>query len=99
MESLVSLIKKAKNNDRSAMQNILTLFKPKLEKCLNQTSYQEREDLKQEVNMKIVAAILRYNLDTTPSFWDLIKCEIFDESTNYEGEQAVIAGSEPGDTQ
>lgn len=51
METFITLVKEAKQNNRHAMQLIINRFKPKLDSSLTQTSSQEREDLKQEVSL------------------------------------------------
>lgn len=70
METFITLVKEAKQNNRHAMQLIINRFKPKLDSSLTQTSSQEREDLKQEVSLRIIEAIYRYDLNSTPGFWE-----------------------------
>lgn len=73
MGNLVTLIREAKNNDTRALEDIIIMFAPKVNKSLFQTSRQERDDLKQEVCMKIIEAVYVYNLEATPGFWDYLK--------------------------
>ncbi|MEW9701157.1 helix-turn-helix domain-containing protein [Paenibacillus sp. SI8] len=73
MDKLAILIKKAKKNDHDAMKSIIVMFKPKLDQSMYQTPFQERADLKQEVCLKIVEAVHRYDLDATPGFWDFLR--------------------------
>ncbi|GAA0853985.1 helix-turn-helix domain-containing protein [Paenibacillus glucanolyticus] len=75
MESLISLIKKAQEKDATAMETIIQKYTPKIQKSLWQTSNQDRNDLKQEVNLKMIEAVYKYDLETVPGFWDLMDIE------------------------
>ncbi|QYY44401.1 hypothetical protein K3F53_01055 [Aneurinibacillus thermoaerophilus] len=48
-------------------------FKPKLKSSLYQTSIGEREDLAQELTLKIIEAIYNYDLEATPGFFEFIE--------------------------
>ena len=72
MGYLMKLLKKAKNNDKKAMEEIIIKFTPKIRKSLYQTSLQERNDLRQEVNLKIIEAVHKYDIESIPGFWDFI---------------------------
>lgn len=69
MESLKSLIEKAQMQDLGAIESILIKFTPKIEKSLIQTAIQERKDLKQEVSLKMIEAIYKYDTNSIPGFW------------------------------
>ncbi|WP_042147997.1 helix-turn-helix domain-containing protein [Paucisalibacillus sp. EB02] len=60
---------KGKNKD---IENIINDFEFKIKKSLNNTSYQEREDLEQEIKTKIIEKIHSVELGEAPSFWWLI---------------------------
>ncbi|MGE7599941.1 hypothetical protein [Lysinibacillus fusiformis] len=45
-------------------------FSPKIKQCLHQTSYQEREDLEQEIKLKIIEKLATKEFINTPRFWD-----------------------------
>ena len=45
-------------------------FSPKIKQCLHQTSYQEREDLEQEIKLKIIEKLATVEFQEAPSFWD-----------------------------
>jgi hypothetical protein len=54
------------------LELLLNLFEPKINKSLSQTSFQEREDLKQEIKLKIVEKFYNHRFNEAPKFWDLI---------------------------
>lgn len=49
---------------------IIQNFTPKIKQCLHQTSYQDREDLEQEIKLKIIKKLTTKEFQNTPSFWD-----------------------------
>ncbi|RAP26428.1 hypothetical protein C2W64_01972 [Brevibacillus laterosporus] len=71
-ENLFFLLGEAQNRNSDAMLRFIQTFKPKLQTSLYQTSISEREDLAQELNMKIIEAIYNYDLDTIPGFFDFL---------------------------
>lgn len=73
MVNLMKLLKKAKSNDKEAMEEIVMKFAPTIQKSLYQTSPQERNDLKQEIQLKIIEAVFKYDIDSIPGFWDFIE--------------------------
>jgi hypothetical protein len=50
----------------------LQLLEPKIKKSLSQTSYQEREDLEQEIKLKMIEKYHNHKFNEAPKFWDLI---------------------------
>ncbi|MDT3495935.1 hypothetical protein NLU03_16330 [Bacillus toyonensis] len=58
-------------------EEILRIFKFKICSCLQNTPYQEREDLEQEIKMKIFEKIDVINTLEVPGFF-----EFLDASTN-----------------
>lgn len=77
MSKLYSLIKKVREEeDKEAMGTIISKFKPRIRSSLTQTSRQEREDMQQEVYIKIMEVVYKYDIESTPSIWELID---FDE--------------------
>jgi|GEM_PF-955478 len=75
MESLIYLIKRAQEKDITAMEKIIQKYTPKIQKSLGQTANQDKNDLRQEVNLKIIEAIYKYDLETVPGFWDFMDTE------------------------
>ncbi|WP_155590015.1 hypothetical protein [Lysinibacillus cavernae] len=57
-----------KYNEETLM--IIENFIPKIKQCLHQTSFQEREDLEQEIKLKIIEKLATKEFQDTPSFWD-----------------------------
>lgn len=70
MENLYVLTKKAKNRNQEAVLSIIQKFSPKIKQSLYQTSQQEREDLEQDLILKMIEVIYRYSLESTPGFWE-----------------------------
>lgn len=58
------------NNYNEEALMIIENFTPKIKQCLHQTSYQEREDLEQEIKLKIIEKLATQEFNDTPSFWD-----------------------------
>lgn len=71
MESLYSLFKIAQSGNSSAIFEIITAFEGKIKKSLLQTSLSEREDLKQELILKVIQEVLKYDLNSIPTYFDL----------------------------
>ncbi|WP_238655565.1 helix-turn-helix domain-containing protein [Paenibacillus piscarius] len=77
MENLMNLIKKAKQKDRAAIATIIDKFTPKIQKSLYQTNAQNRNDLRQEVNLKMIEAINKYDLESVPGFWEFVNQNMY----------------------
>lgn len=60
-------------NKKKEVEEILIDFDKKIQKCLNQTSISEREDLSQEIKLKIIEKLMSIEFRDTPSFWDLVQ--------------------------
>ncbi|MEE3808220.1 MULTISPECIES: hypothetical protein [Lysinibacillus] len=58
------------NNYNEETLIIIENFMPKIKQCLHQTSYQEREDLEQEIKLKIIEKMATKEFKDTPGFWD-----------------------------
>jgi hypothetical protein len=62
-----------KDNCDMNFEDFLKLFEPKIYKSLSQTIYQEREDLAQEICLKMIEKYQRQKFnDNTPKFWEMI---------------------------
>ncbi|MCR8641997.1 helix-turn-helix domain-containing protein [Paenibacillus sp. N1-5-1-14] len=70
---LTSLVHEAKNHNPQAMEGIISMFAPKLKKSLYQTTQQQRDDLKQDVCLKIMEVVHRYDLEAVPGFFEYLK--------------------------
>ncbi|MEW9578981.1 hypothetical protein U9K47_27220 [Bacillus toyonensis] len=55
-------------------EEILRIFKLKICSCLQNTPYQEREDLEQEIKMKIYEKIDVINTLEVPGFFEFLDC-------------------------
>lgn len=73
MDCLMNLLIQARKNDKNAMESIILKFNPKLQKSLYQTTLQDRNDLKQEIHLKIIEAVYKYDIETVPGFWEFIQ--------------------------
>ncbi|CAJ1317601.1 helix-turn-helix domain-containing protein [Paenibacillus sp. PK4536] len=75
--ALLSLIQKAKNEDEEAILFLIQKFSPKIMRSLQQTTYQEQEDLQQEIHLKIIEAVRKYDLEHIPDIWNFINPDDF----------------------
>lgn len=71
-ENLYQLASKAKE-DNEAIEKIVKIFTPKIKKTLLQTSFQNRNDLEQELILKLVNLIKMYDLNEVVGFWEFYK--------------------------
>ncbi|MEN2468191.1 hypothetical protein [Ornithinibacillus sp. JPR2-1] len=55
------------------IEKIIQDFNFKIKKSLRNTSFQEREDLEQEIKTKIIEKIHSVEFGEAPSFWCLLK--------------------------
>lgn len=69
---LPELVKEAQTDNKESLARVIEAFRPKLQASLYQTSVQEREDLTQELSVKLIEAIQHYNLESTPGFYDFL---------------------------
>ncbi|PLR75281.1 hypothetical protein CU633_21900 [Bacillus sp. V3-13] len=67
---LYELVKEAKNNNE-ALESIIDLFEPKLKKSMYMTNLNDRDDLAQELKVKMVSYIKGYDIDSVPGFWQI----------------------------
>ncbi|NOU53899.1 helix-turn-helix domain-containing protein [Brevibacillus borstelensis] len=69
---LLQLVRRAKERDDKAMMEIIQMFEPKIRKSLSGINYDMREDYRQEVYIRIIRAVRKYNLQKTPDLIDYI---------------------------
>ncbi len=69
MDRLYELVNKAKKNDE-AIEQVIEIFTPKIKKTLLQTDIQNREDLEQELRIKLMSLIRTYDLNEVMGFWE-----------------------------
>ncbi|MEB2280560.1 hypothetical protein LAV73_11185 [Lysinibacillus xylanilyticus] len=58
------------NQSNEETLTIIENFIPKIKQCLYNTEYQEREDLEQEIKLKIIEKLATVRFQDPPSFWD-----------------------------
>lgn len=56
-------------NDIEAIEKILNAFKPKIKKSLQQSKYQNRADIEQELQVKLISIIKMYEVNEIDGFW------------------------------
>ncbi|MER2006389.1 MAG: helix-turn-helix domain-containing protein [Psychrobacillus sp.] len=71
-QELNALVEKSKYDDK-ALLTVITYFEPKLKSCLYQTYPTNREDLHQDLLVKLITTIKKYDVDSVPGFWDMKK--------------------------
>ena len=67
-KTLYQLAIKSKE-DNEAIEKVLNIFKPKIKKTLLQTGSQNRDDLEQELQLKLVNLIKMYDFNQIVGFW------------------------------
>ncbi|MBB6450268.1 DNA-directed RNA polymerase specialized sigma24 family protein [Geomicrobium halophilum] len=61
-------IKEAQAGDRQKLALLAEKFEPKVRKCLLQTTPQERDDLRQELMLKVIELTLSFDTRNVPTF-------------------------------
>lgn len=69
-QELIDLVESSKHDDQ-ALLTVINFFEPKLKRCLYQTIPNNREDLRQDLLIKLINTIKQYDVDSVPGFWDL----------------------------
>ena len=69
MTRLYQLAKRAPR-DNEALLEIIKLFEPKIAKSLYLTNQSSREELSQELMLKLVESIRKYDMHNIPGFWE-----------------------------
>lgn len=68
-------IAQAQQGDEESMEQILQQLEPKIQKSLQQTFFQEREELAQELTLKVMTLVHSFQLKQVPGFWEYIEKE------------------------
>jgi hypothetical protein len=58
----------SQNNISTILMKALTIMNPKIKKSLRSTDLNDREDLEQEIKLRIVEAVLKGKIDYPPTF-------------------------------
>lgn len=64
-----------KQNDDRALMEIIKRFEPKIKRSLQQTGYNNKEDLEQYIKLNMIKIIRSYDLNSLPSLTDYINLE------------------------
>ncbi len=72
---LYKLLQQAKNKDKEGLSAILNQFEKKIEAELRQTSPQNRDDLRQELVIKVMEAVEKYSVEDVPNFEQFIEAQ------------------------
>lgn len=72
MGDLYQWMKLAQQKDKNASVCILKQFEPKIKQSLRRIAYQEREDLKQELHLKLLDVMTQFDTDNVPGFFDYL---------------------------
>lgn len=67
-------IKNSRYTNKEIEQTLMD-FDLKIKKCLYQTNLSERDDLSQEIKLKIIEKLMFIEFKDFPSFWELLKEE------------------------
>ena len=78
MDRLYLLLRKSQRNDKKALLCILEQFEPKIRKSLCQTSKNNREDLYQELKLRVIKLINNYDLNSCPGLCEYISSKTAD---------------------
>lgn len=65
--SLLTLVKRAQNNDEIAMVEIIEKFEPRIRKSLRFTNIAAREDIRQEIVFRMIRAVKTYSTENRSS--------------------------------
>ncbi|QED47001.1 helix-turn-helix domain-containing protein [Cytobacillus dafuensis] len=71
-DSLYTLVKRSKT-DVQSMNRVIETFSPKILSSLNQTNHQDREDLSQEIKMKLLLCIKNFDVENTPGYFQMME--------------------------
>lgn len=69
-KEFIDLVEKSKH-DNLALLTLIIFFEPKLNKCLYETAPNNREDLRQDLLIKLINTIKKYESHSVLGFWDM----------------------------
>ncbi|EDL63463.1 hypothetical protein [Bacillus sp. SG-1] len=72
MNALYDMVKEAQENYHYEV-NVVSTFEPKIKKSLHLTRPENRDDLEQELKIKIIGYVRNYSLEEVPGLFDLLK--------------------------
>lgn len=71
MSDLLCMVIEAKENNNT-LEELIAKFEYKIKKVSSYTSYENRQDLEQELRCKLVTCIKNYNTSSIPGLFDYI---------------------------
>ncbi|MEZ2658935.1 helix-turn-helix domain-containing protein [Aneurinibacillus aneurinilyticus] len=83
-ENLYTLVKQSRF-DNDSLEKVIDLFSPKIDQSLKQTKLQNREDLSQELKIKLLDCIRNYDVDNTPGYFQMLALLERKEGLYHEG--------------
>lgn len=72
MNALYDMVKEAQDDSLYEV-NVVQSFEPKIKKSLRLTHLENREDLEQELRIKVIGYARSYSLEDVPGLFDLRK--------------------------
>ncbi|WP_430108866.1 helix-turn-helix domain-containing protein [Paenibacillus sp. B1-33] len=61
---VLNLVQKIqKEDDNEALVELLDIFEPKIKKSLRTVKYMNKEDIRQEIKIRIICAVRKYKFD------------------------------------
>ena len=72
---LYTLLQQAKKEEEEGLSAIISQFEKKIEAELRQTSPQNRDDLRQELVIKVMEAVEKYKMEDVPNFEQFIEAQ------------------------
>ncbi|ERI07367.1 helix-turn-helix domain-containing protein [Aneurinibacillus aneurinilyticus] len=83
-ENLYTLVKQSRF-DNDSLEKVIDLFSPKIDQSLKQTKLQNREDLSQELKIKLLDCIRNYDVDNTLGYFQMLALLERKEGLYHEG--------------
>lgn len=74
--NLFKLVDNVQKGDQYALEQVIDMFKPKINSLMRQTRGQSQDDLRQELYSLLIAKSQNYNLDEVPGLDEFMKKEI-----------------------
>ncbi|TYR79344.1 hypothetical protein FZC66_14635 [Priestia megaterium] len=78
MVTLYELVQKVQADDQEAVKELLERLQPKINQSISFFSYGDREDIEQELKIKIIQAAKAFKLESTPSLGEFFSKSLSD---------------------
>ncbi|WP_100397935.1 helix-turn-helix domain-containing protein [Bacillus sp. FJAT-44742] len=72
MTEIYRLVEKAQKSDQEAIQQIIYRFEPKIKSSLRLIPFQQREDVNQEIVIKMIEVIQKEDIERVPGFKEFL---------------------------